>query len=185
MNNFKKVWVYAEPLLKKGIKKDFVLHTRGVVKAIEIICKTEKGNINLLIPAAILHDIGWSKVPIELQRSKKDKEKSKALKLHIEYAPGLIAKILSKLNYDKKVINKIIDIVNSHKFSKPRDINKRILIDADALSDAFKEQFRSDAKSYKLGYDELAAFRIRNNKFYTTTAKLIFDKEISKRVLSK
>jgi HD superfamily phosphodiesterase len=182
MNNYKKIWFYALPLLKKGKRKDFVSHTKEVVKAIEIICKQEKGNKGLLIPAAILHDIGWSKVSIELQMSQKTKEKLEAMKQHIKYAPELITEILSKLNYDKKTIKQIINIVSSHKFSNPRNINKRILIDADNLSDVFKKQFLSDIEKYKTTKNDLYKFRKRTNKFYTRTAQKIFNKEIEKRI---
>ena len=176
----KKLFLVAKPYLEKGVKKDFLLHTKGVVKAMELILEKEKADESILIPAAILHDIGWSKVPIKLQKSLDKKDKEKAMRLHIEYAPELIEKILTDLKYDKKDIKQIIEIVVSHKFKNPKNIEKRLLIDADTLSDIFKEQFYSDAKIYNCDLKKFYEIRSKN-KFYTKTAENIFKKELEKR----
>ena len=181
-----KIWKLAKPYLKKGIIKDFILHTEGVVKATEMILRKKRGDREILIPAAILHDVGWAKVPKELQQvnSRKKKNKKtiiKAHKLHIEYAPGIIYGILNKLEYGRKTINKIVAIVRDHKFRNPKNINKRILIDADTLGCVFSKQFYSDAKSYGNSPEENYAIRKKENKFYTKTAKEIFEREMKNR----
>ncbi|MFH0956025.1 MAG: HD domain-containing protein [Candidatus Falkowbacteria bacterium] len=179
---YQKIWKLALPYLKSGYRKNFVLHTEGVVKATEIIINLSgKGDESLLIPAAILHDTGWFKVLKDLQMSNDKKDKIKALKLHIKYAPEVIRKILEKVKYENKKINKIVEIVKSHKFKNPKDINKRILIDADALVDVFKKQFESDMKSYNTSRKDSYDFR-KKNKFYTKIAKQIFIKELNKRL---
>ena len=103
------------------------------------------------------------------------------MKLHIKFAPAIIKKILQSLNYQTTQINKIIEIVKAHKFKNPRKLDKRILIDADQLSDAFKEQFYSDVKSYNSTPCKLYNFRMNDNKFYTQTAKNIFIKQMKQR----
>lgn len=156
------------------------------MKATEMILKKEKSDAEILIPSAILHDVGWAKVPVELQDVKDRKERNKkvikkALELHIKFAPEIIDEILTKIGCKKKKIKKIIDIVKDHKFKNPRDINKRILIDADAVGCVFREQFYSDAKSYENLPKENYEIRKKHNKFYTQTAKEIFEKEMKKR----
>ena len=178
--SFEKILELAVPLLKLGKRRDFVLHTKNVIKSLKLLLKHEKGDENILIPAATLHDVGWSKVPLGLQKSNDKAKKIKALKLHLEYAPPIIKEILTKCGYNENQIKKIINIVLAHKFKKPRKFDKRLLIDADTLSDAFKEQFYSDAKKYKRTLEELYKFR-KNNQFYTKTARIIFDKELEKR----
>ncbi len=178
--DFKKIWKLSIPYLKKGGRKDFLLHTEGVVKAMELLLKTEIGRPEILIPAAILHDTGWSKVPKNLQKSNNEKQKIESLKLHLKYSVPIINKILAKVNFDKKSIKIITNIVLAHKFKKPKELSKRLLIDADTLSDVFKRQFYSDCKAYNRTPSELYNFR-KNNKFYTETAKAIFDKELEKR----
>ena len=162
----KKLWNLAIGYLKKGSNKDFVLHTKGVVKAMNLILKKEKGNPDI------------SK---KYQRSTDKKKKLIGMKLHIKYAPRIIRLILKSLHYKTSEINEIINIVIAHKFCKPRRLDKQLLIDADHLSDAFKIQFYSDAKAYKTTPEKLYNFRIKDNHFYTKTAKNIFENEINKR----
>ncbi len=185
INKYKRIWQLALPYLNSGLKKDFAIHTQGVIRATQLILKKEDADADLQILSAILHDVGWSKVPKQLQLSDNEDDKIKALKLHLEYARPIIVKILKQEGYKKDKINKIIEIILSHKFKNPKDRNKRILIDADNLSDAFKRQFASDAKYYKVSLSELYEFRKKQNKFYTKTAKDIFIKEINKRIIEK
>jgi HD superfamily phosphodiesterase len=177
---YKKIWQLALPYLEKGKRKDFVTHTKGVIKAMEMILKKEKGDKDLLIPAAILHDVGWAKVPVKIKKSGKKMDKDEALRLHIKYAPEIIKGVLDKVDWSKEQINEIIEIVIAHKFVNPRKKVKQLLIDADNLSDALKEQFYSDAKSYKNNAYDFYKIRLEN-KFYTKTAKKIFDIELEKR----
>lgn len=176
---YEKIWQLALPHFKKGRERD-IKHTEGVVKAMKLLLKKEGGQEDLLIPAAILHDIGWSKVPLELKEATDDEGRKKALQLHIEYAAPIIREILGQLGYDGAKIKEIIDIVQSHKFQDPKEINKQLLIDADTVPDAFKEQFYVDVSYYKKTPKEIYDFR-KNNKFYTKTAKAIFDKELEER----
>lgn len=177
---YDRIWNLAKPYLKKSVKKDLILHTKGVVKAIQLILRDEEGDEDILIPAAILHDVGWSKVPKNLQKSIEKSEWREAQELHLEYSVPIVKKILSSLNYKKDQIQRIIEIIKSHKFQDPREKDKRLLIDADTLADAFKEQFNSDVKSYKITPELMYKIR-KKNKFYTKTAKRIFFEELDKR----
>lgn len=177
---FQRIWKSAIPYLKKGKRKDFILHTKGVIKAMKLLVKREKRDSNILIPATMLHDTEWSKVPINLQKTNDKNKTKKAMKLHLKYSKPIINNILIKMGYDKKHIKKIIDIVLAHKFKNPKSLDKRLLIDADTLSDIFKEQFYGDCKAYNLNPKTLYKIR-KNNKFYTKTAKIIFNKELEKR----
>ena len=170
----------AKPLLIKAERKDFVLHTKMVVRAMEEIQAGEGGDLDILMPAAILHDVGWSEVPKDLQLSKDKNKQYEALLQHIEKGPPLIRKILKDLHYDKEKIDKVIDIVSAHKFTDPEDKDKQLLIDADTLSDTYKESFYSDVEAYGSTPSENLKFRSKN-KFYTNTARKIFEKHLSAR----
>ncbi len=178
--------IYVEMLrkatlfLKKGKKKDFVKHTKWVVKSMEMLLKKERGDEDILIPAAILHDTGWSKVPLSLQKIMRGSKAKKALELHLKYCPPIAKEILSSLKYDKAKIKEIIGVMLAHKFKNPRNLNKRLLIDADTLSDTFKEPFYEDVGQYEITPKENYDVR-KGNKFYTKTARIIFNKELAKR----
>jgi HD superfamily phosphodiesterase len=177
---FEKIWQLAIPYLSKGIKKDYLIHTKGVIKAMELLLRKEKSDENILIPAAILHDVGWYKISRQLQKSNKKKEKLEVMQLHLKYAPPVIKQVLAKLKYSKDRIDKIAEIVFAHKFQRPKELDKQLLIDADNLSDVFREQFESDIKSYRNTPKKLYRFR-EKNIFYTKTAREIFNKELEKR----
>jgi len=177
---YQKIWKEAVKYLRGGVRKNFVIHAEGVVKAMEMILKKEKGDADILILAAMLHDVGWCSVPEKFQMAEDKKLKQEGMQLHIKNAGPNARKILREIGYPEDKIKKIASIVMAHK-SNPRKSDKRILIDADALSDVFRKQFASDMAAYENTAQELYDFR-KNNKFYTKTAKEIFEIEIKKRV---
>ena len=115
---FEKILELALPYLKQGAKKDFVIHTQGVVKAMELLLEKEQGNEDILIPAAILHDVGWADVPVNLQKSDQREERLEGMKLHIECAPPIVEKVLLEAGADEKIKNlrgeSSIDLANNH-----------------------------------------------------------------------
>lgn len=177
---FKEIWLLAKPYLKKGKRRDFVLHTKAVIRVMELILQNEQGDPDILIPAAMLHDVGWARVPKKLQKSKKDEEKHEALVQHLKMAPPIINNILKEVDYQQEPINQIIDIVLAHKFQDPTELDKKLLIDADGVTDAFPEQFKSDLKSYSVTPQQLFNF-CRKNEFYTKTARDIFGQALEER----
>lgn len=177
---YTRIWNLALPYLQKGKKKDFVLHTKCVIKSMRMLLEKEKGDADILMPAAILHDTGWAKVPLFLQKSLDKAEAKKAMQMHLECGASIAKEILTKLGYPENQIRRIADIVLVHKFQKPKDAEKRLLIDADTLTDVFSEQFYGDCKDYGLSPEALFNIR-KNNMFYTETARKIFAEELGKR----
>lgn len=180
-NKYQPIWEKVKKPLSEATMKDFVLHSQMVEKAMREIIAGEGGDPDILIPAAILHDIGWSKVDTELQCAQDPESRHKAMVAHIENAPALIKNILSELNYDKDKIERIVDLVVAHKFTDPEDKDKQKLIDADTLSDTYKESFWSDIKSYDRVPKDMWDHRSKNT-FYTTTARSIFGKQLNNRL---
>jgi len=115
-----------------------------------------------------------------LQRSDNQEDQIEALKLHIKFAPEIIRETLEEVGYETPKIERIIDIVKSHKFQDPQDLSKQLLIDADTLSDAFKEQFFSNVESYNTSPKKHYEFR-KANQFYTKSARILFNKELEER----
>jgi len=178
---YKKIWDLALPYLKIGKMKDFILHTKNVVKSMELIIAGEGGDKDILIPSAILHDVGFSKIPNDLQTSKELSKKREAQHLHLELAGEIIQEVLEKVGYKQKDIDRIIGIVEVHKFHDPAEKEKRLLIDADNLSDVWKEQFYSDVKAYGTTPERTYIFRTMNT-YYTKTAQKISGVEMAKRL---
>ena len=180
-NNYQTIWELAIPYLKQGSMKDFIVHTKHVVKSMELLIEKEGGEERILIPAAILHDVGFSKIDKGLQCSKDLKEKREAQRQHLVLAKDIIQEILGESGYNQNDIDRIIGIVEVHKFHDPKEKEKQLLIDADNLSDVWKEQFYSDIKSYGHTPERVYIFRTKNT-YYTKTARDFAEKEMAKRL---
>jgi len=178
---FRKIWELAIPYLKLGLMKDFVVHTNGVVKAMELLIAKEGGDADILIPAAILHDVGFSKVDKALQTNADLEKKREAQRQHLTYSQEIIEEVLAKVGYDTEDIRAIKEIVMAHKFQDPTEMSKRMLIDADNLSDVFKEQFYSDVQAYNSTPRQVYEFRTRN-QYYSSTANQIAETEMAARL---
>ncbi|MFA6963505.1 MAG: HD domain-containing protein [Patescibacteria group bacterium] len=178
-NKFEKIWDLAMPYLKKGIMKDFVSHTKYVVKSMEMIIDGEGGDEDILIPSAILHDVGWSKVDPSLQLNDDMEKKREGQRQHITFAKEIVEEVLDQAGYSEEDIQKVVGIVMAHKFQDPEDKEKQMLIDADNLSDTFKEQFDSDVVAYHSTPEQVYEYRM-NNKYYTQTAQQIADQQMAK-----
>jgi len=180
-NKYLKIWELAVPYLKRGMMKDFVVHTQGVVKSMELLIAGEGGDPDILIPAAVLHDVGFSKVNKELQTNASLEKKREAQRQHLIFAKEIIQEILGRAGYDQSDIDRIIGIVEVHKFHDPEEKEKQMLIDADNLSDVFSEQFYSDSRAYPTPPKILYGYRTEN-KYYLKTAEDIAAKEMAARL---
>src|SRR3989338_1512744 len=108
--------------LKKEVQKHYkqndpahdFSHIERVAKSAENIGRREGADLNIVIPAALLHDI---KKPVR-----------KAL--------PIANRILRKLKYDKKQASKILHAIEAHSFShakKPKSLEAKVLQDSDRL----------------------------------------------------
>lgn len=100
------------------------LHFKRVAKAAEAICKAENGNLDIVLPAAWLHD--FVLVP------KNDPRRKIASRLSAE-AAGVF---LRTIGYPEVLIPDIAHAIEAHSFSagiEPRTLEARIVQDADRL----------------------------------------------------
>lgn len=177
-----KIWAEIEKRLMGVGKKDYILHLAMVVRAMQELIQGEGGDSDILIPCAMLHDIGWSRVEKSLLFPKTDEEKERAEEAHIREAKPIINEILRSLNYSNSEIKEIIRIVQLHKSKDPGgDKSIECMIDADNLSDTYQEAFYSDVKSYKSTPEDAHKFRSKN-KFFSKTANLVFKRELKERL---
>lgn len=132
------------------------------------LCEMEGADFDIVIPAAILHDIGWSNVPSKermatLDGSETDKvNKDQIRKKHEKYGVELAKQILNQINYDKDSIHEILQIISQHD-SRRGFISKNegIMRDADKMWRFDKRSFVADTKRLKNPAQEL--LKIRRN----------------------
>jgi len=95
-------------------------HIQRVIQTAEILGKLEGANLNILIPATILHDLGRIS----------NKEKGHAKNTII------IKKILNDLNYSSTLSEQIILCIEEHSFDsskQPSTIESKVLYDSDKI----------------------------------------------------
>lgn len=181
---FEKVWQLAKPYLKTRTND---IHTEISVKFAYRLLQKEGGTEDIVIPAIILHDVGWKKVPESLQlKAFGPKSTSKELNRIHEVEGVKIAKgILEKLNYDKDKIEEILQIIDGHDSRKEAiSLNDKIVKDADKLWRYSKEGFYISIERFEETFSE-GLNRIRSHLhtwFLTNSAKEFAKEEITNRL---
>ena len=140
------------------------------------LLEQEGGDEDIVIPAIILHDTGWKRVPskLHLKAFGPKATNPKLNRLHEVEGVKIAKEILQKLNYDAIKTDKILKIIDGHDSrTKPISMNDRIVKDADRLwrytSSGFYIYIERFGESHEEGLD-----RLRSNLvgwFFTVTAK--------------
>ncbi len=185
---FKKIWDLALPYQDK---RDDEGHAEFVLQFALKLVEYEKADENIVIPAAILHDIGWSRVPREeamkiFGNKFSNEDKDKARYAHQEIGVGMAKEILAKVSYESNLIDKIIEIISEHD-TRAEFISKNegAMRDADKLWRFSSVGFFRDAERFNLTpqeyYDKLKNNINMPGFFYSESAKKIAQEELEKR----
>jgi len=121
------------------------IHTREVIRFALKLLDSAGGNREIVIPAVILHDVGWSQVPevkaIAMRLPDGDPE---LIKIHEDQGAKIARKILEQLSEHIAKIEKIVEIIQGHDTRKHAlSKNDKIVKDADKLSRYSKSCFIS------------------------------------------
>jgi len=175
---FNKIWGLALPYQDK---RDDPGHAEVTLRyAIELVA-LEKGDEDIVIPAIILHDVGYSQLPKErrllvFNRDARDQDRRAVVFEHQIESIKLAAKILRQVDYPDELTDEILDIISQHDtregfISK----NEGIVRDADKLWRTSKERYAvAEARPKPTEEERLKKFEEDINKpnyFYSETAK--------------
>ena len=110
---YERIWELAKPLLNTRHNQR---HTEIAYRAALRLLESEKGDEGIVIPAIILHDIGWIQVPEELQLiAFGPKARNMELnRVHEVEGVKLAREILEKVNYDPGKVDEILAIIDGH-----------------------------------------------------------------------
>ncbi len=150
------------------------------------LLKAEGGEEDIVIPAVILHDVGWKKVPEDLHlKAFGPRATSPELnRTHEEQGVRIAGDILSKVRYDKDKISEILKIIDGHDSRKTAiSLNDQIVKDADKLFRYSQKGFEIDNQRFE---ETIARGLSRLGKhldrwFFTQTAYRIAKDELEKR----
>ena len=192
MNNPKDVYQqirnFAEPYLQT---RDNDLHTTLATELALELLKAESGDEDIVIPAIILHDIGWARIPEELQSEAYGPKVNapEITRLHEEEGVKIAKEILEQIQYDQNKIREILSIIDGHDTTKEAiSNNDKIVKDADKLTRYDKGLHQIWLRRlYRVSSDEVER-RLAENVdiwFFTETAKAIACRNIQKILAEK
>ena len=181
---FEEIWRLAKPYLDTR-KND--IHTEIAVRFAKKLLETEGGDENVVMPAIILHDVGWIKVPENEQHMGFGPEiqSSNVMKKHEREGVHIAQDILKAVHYDMDKIPEILDIIKGHDSrEESRSMNDSVVKDADRLWRFSREGFNIDCDRFNLEPMERVKKRDLDIEkiFFTESAKRIARKEIKERI---
>ncbi len=180
----KKIWQLALPYLDTRMN---TLHTGIAMEFAYKLIEKEGGEEDVVIPAIILHDVGWKEIPEDLQLKffGPNRISSDSYRKH-EAAGAKIAKgILEKVDYDRDKIGEIIEIIDGHDSRKGAlSLNDKIVKDADKLWRYSEEGFHTDTKRFEETFSErLDQLRTQIGRwFFTPSAKQFAREQLAARI---
>ncbi|MFC1780165.1 HD domain-containing protein [Patescibacteria group bacterium] len=189
MNKIQKlIWQLALPYQDA---RDDDGHGKIVTEFAARLSKIENTNDDIVIPAAILHDIGWSQLSkkermLIFDKSNPEQDRLKARFKHQKEGVKLAREILEKVKYPKKLIKAILEIISEH---DTRDgfisDDEATMRDADKLSRFSKIGFWDDVRQSKITAEYYYSYlkeKINTPNFlYFQSSKKIALEELQKR----
>ncbi len=150
---FEKIWEAALPYQDQ---RDDDGHARTALKYAKQLLELEGGDEDIVLPAIILHDIGYSQLPRPRRMmifSKHATPYQRDTIVHEHQTESVILgkKILEKLNYPADLIPKILEIISQH------DSRKGFISKEDGLMRDADKLWRFSGESFSLGKNRPAA----------------------------
>lgn len=181
---FEEIWRRAKPYLNTR-KND--IHTQISIRFAQVLLKKEGGDEKIVMPAVILHDVGWIRVPEDEQHKGfgPDIQSPSVVKKHELEGVQIAKEILEAVEYDREKMAEILEIIEGHDSRKEADsINESIVKDADKLWRFSREGFTIDCHRFHLEPEERVKKKDLDIEkiFFTASAKQIARKEIKERL---
>jgi HD superfamily phosphodiesterase len=180
---YEKIYRLAQPYL--DTRRNDVHVEMSLQLALELL-KVEGGDETIVIPAIILHDVGWKKVPEDqhLKAFGPGATSPEINRIHEEEGVRIAAKILTAVNYDNQKITEILNIIDGHDSRKKAlSLDDQIVKDADKLWRYTRRGFGIDNRRFE---ETLAEGLNRLRKyidrwFFTQEAYRIAQDELQQR----
>ena len=170
---FEKIQRLADPFLDTRYNN---VHTDISTGLACQLLKKEGGDEEIVIPAIILHDTGWKRVPAELHLKAfgPNATRPELNRRHEVEGVKIAEEILQKANYDPRKTKKILEIIDGHDSRRePVSLEDKIVKDADKLWRYTRSGFSIDVERFGESHAD-GLERLRRNLFgwfFTATAR--------------
>ena len=178
-----KIFEKAKPFLRT---RKNLIHTRIALRYTLKLLQSEEGDEDVVIPAVLLHDVGWKTIPTKLQLTAFGPNPSnpKLVRIHEVEGAKIAEAILKDLQYPSDKIKEICRIIRGHDTRKrPISQNDRIVKDADKLWRYSRKGVAIDIDRFRVPRSTYLNFleKIINEWFLTWTAREIAKREMTSR----
>ena len=178
-----KIFKKAKPFLRT---RKNLIHTRIALHYALNLLQSEKGDEDVVIPAVLLHDVGWKTIPANLHLTAFGPNPSnpKLARAHEVEGAKIAGAILKDLQYPSEKIKEICRIIRGHDTRKrPISRNDRIVKDADKLWRYSRKGMAIDLDRFRVPRTNYLNFlgKIINEWFLTPTAREMAKREMTSR----
>jgi len=180
---FEKIRELSKPFLSTRHNE---VHTEISTRLAFELLEKEGGDEDIVVPAIILHDTGWKRVPVELHLKAfgPNATRPELNRLHEVEGVKIAEEILRKVNYDFLMIKEILMIIAGHDSrTEPVSLNDMIVKDADKLWRYSKSGYTVDIERFGES-KEHGLERLRSKLsgwFFTATAKEVAAEKLTRR----
>lgn len=180
---FRKIRALADPYLRT---RDNDIHTDISTIMARALLEKQGGDEDIVIPAIILHDVGWKTVP-EAQQIMAYGPKATRPELNRQHevkGVEIAGDILAAVSYDPEKTEEILEIISGHDSREtPLSLNDRIVKDADKLWRFTREAFRIDNRRFQLTPAQSLSrlYASLEGWLFTDTARTIALEELGRR----
>jgi len=169
--------------------RDNDIHTRVAYSFALRLLREEPGDESVVLPAIILHDVGWKSLPGELHLKAfgPGSIDTTLNRVHEVEGAKLARQILEDLNYDKNLTEEIVSIIEAHDSRKhPLSINDAIVKDSDKLWRLSAEALEIDPRRFNIKPEVHTTWLGQqiDTWFLTNTARRIAIEENRQRAMS-
>ena len=147
---FPEIFRLAEPYLQT---RDNELHTRIAYSFALKLLDAEGGDPEVVLPAVMLHDLGWMTIPEDLQlKAFGPGENDMELNRRHEVEGARIAgEILEQVGYDPERREEIVNIILGHDSrEEPLSLNDAVVKDSDKLWRFSEQALGLDPKRFRI-----------------------------------
>lgn len=187
---FHQIWDAALPFQDK---RDDAGHAFITLEYAKQLVDLEQGNPDVILPAIILHDTGWSRLTQEEWRvvfsSTATAEDEKRVRLrHQEEGVNIAHEILTAMDYPQGWTMDILEIISEHD-TRPHFISKDegLVRDADKLWRFSRTGIEADLERFEFGadvlFDRLLGQIPQENFFYSEKSRQLAQQELERRRL--
>ena len=183
------IWGRVRNYLKRGRPGD-IEHTRRVLAYGKTLMAKEGGNPQVVIPALILPDTGWSKVDFSdfVDAPAVDKKDTASVRLHMHHGADIAREVLETAGWDPAVTQQIADIIAVHdapeKIRALHNLDAALVFEADWLDKYGEASQKRYSEIFSDGHkiEELNR-HLEKNKFVFFRSKAA--KELLSEITSK